>query len=228
MNFNEYTSCLKCDSKQNMREFVPSFSCRQNYDEPQKLASQPGQKPNMEAGKFKTKLCHHFMTTGTCYYGTKCHFAHGKHELRRTEDAGPLIHPRHKTTLCQNELRHGVCKFGKGCMFIHKEDPEYTTLQQQMLNRHSFLPSSHESKTGSEPVKPTINEYARPMSILSGLFLPINKVYQEIKEPTAFTPGTPLIKRSHEDRRAAAASVWGALSPRVAVWEQHLCGAMRN
>merc|ERR1712025_89075 len=129
---------MGCDSRHNQNLLSFKFQCMH-------LSEENPNKANDE--KFKTKLCHHFMSTGTCYYGTKCHFAHGKHELRRAEDAGPLIHPRHKTTLCQNELRHGVCKFGKGCMFIHREDPEYTTLQQQMLN-HSFLRPSHESKTG--------------------------------------------------------------------------------
>merc|ERR1712048_1525656 len=208
----------------------------------------------------KTKLCHYFMTMGKCYYGAKCHFAHGEHELRRSEDAGPLIHPRHKTTLCQNELRHGVCKFGKFCIFIHKEDPEYEMLKKQMRNHQSLcsfpepkrtsdpvepttneqsaqpksLRSFPEPKRTSDPVEPTTNEQSvQPKSILSGLFVPIKKVFQEIKEPTSFIPGTPLTDRKASaasvwgDRRASAASVWGALSPRVAVWEKHLRGAMR-
>jgi len=221
-----------------MSRFVPSFSCNnyQNFQEPQTRGSKAEHKnPTMEAGKFKTKLCHYFMTTGKCHYGAKCHFAHGQHELRRSEDAGPLIHPRHKTTLCQNELRHGVCKFGKVCMFIHKEDPEYKMLQKQMLD-HQSLRSSPEPTRASDPVEPTTNEQSvQPKSILSGLFVPIKKVFQEIKEPTSFIPGTPLTSDRQAsadsvwgaDRRASAASVWGALSPRVAVWEKHLRGAIR-
>merc|ERR1712025_1556227 len=114
-------------------------------------------------------------------------------------DAGPLIHPRHKTTLCQNELRHGVCKFGKVCIFIHKEDPEYEMLKIQMRN-HQSLRSFPEPKRTSDPVEPTTNEQSvQPKSILSGLFVPIKKVFQEIKEPTSFIPGTPLT-----DRKASA------------------------
>merc|ERR1719476_290173 len=90
------------------------------------------------------------MTTGNCYYGAKCHFAHGEHQLRRTADSGPLIHPRHKTTLCQNELRHGTCKFGKGCIFIHKNDPEYNNLREKTLNHQNFLRAQASKQSSNE------------------------------------------------------------------------------
>ena len=32
---------------------------------------------------FKISLCRHFMTTGNCPFGDKCHFAHGEAELRK-------------------------------------------------------------------------------------------------------------------------------------------------
>merc|ERR1712032_428674 len=95
-----------CDHNKNGCQFS-SYSCYHNYGQQK---AKPDAKLNMESGKFKTKLCTHFMTTGTCFYGAKCHFAHGKHELRRNDDSEPLIHPRHKTTLCQNELQYGTRK----------------------------------------------------------------------------------------------------------------------
>ena len=35
---------------------------------------------------FKTSLCKHFEQSGRCNIGAKCHFAHGKHEMRGKED----------------------------------------------------------------------------------------------------------------------------------------------
>ncbi len=35
---------------------------------------------------FKTSLCKHFEISGKCSIGNKCHFAHGKHELRTKDD----------------------------------------------------------------------------------------------------------------------------------------------
>lgn len=118
-------------------------------------------------------------------------------------------------------------------MFIHKEDPEYKMLQEQMLNHQNSVRSSPEPKPASDLVEPTTNEQSvQPKSFLNGLFLPIKKVFQEIREPTSFIPGTPLTSENRrlttsENRRSSAAAVWGALSPRVAVWEKHLRGAMR-
>lgn len=226
-------NCQECDDNQNGCKF-PSYACYKS--EEQKATANSN-----DSDKFKTKLCTHFMTTGTCFYGAKCHFAHGKHELRRNETSEPLVHPRHKTTLCQNELRYGACKFGKGCNFIHKDDPEYQSLRQQISDHQNTLQSpesSHESLESSHQSEPETwgsasiaNESTSPpTSILSGLFIPMRKIFKEIREPTSFTPGTPLTSSkpvSYEDRRSSAATVWGAISPRVAVWEQRLRGSMR-
>ncbi len=41
---------------------------------------------NQANSLFKTSLCKHFESTGKCTTGNKCHFAHGKHELRTKND----------------------------------------------------------------------------------------------------------------------------------------------
>jgi len=190
---------------------------------------------NSTAAKFKTKLCHHFMATGNCYFGAKCHFAHGEDQLRRTANSPPLIHPRHKTTLCQNELRNGTCKFGKGCIFIHKDDPEYISLRTKTLNHQNFLleeasKQHNESKQQSwkliQKGAASDRRNLKPSHIqgFEALFAPLNKIECEI-QTNNFTPGTPLHETasvSYHDRRISAASMWGSLSPRVAVWEQRL------
>jgi len=49
-----------------------------------------------------------------CKYGTKCQFAHGKHELR------PVIrHPKYKTEICKTFHTNGTCPYGKRCRFVH-------------------------------------------------------------------------------------------------------------
>ena len=63
---------------------------------------------------YKTELCRSFQETGNCRYGTKCQFAHGKHELR------PVIrHPKYKTEVCKTFHTIGTCPYGKRCRFIH-------------------------------------------------------------------------------------------------------------
>ncbi len=57
---------------------------------------------------YKTNLCRHFITKGYCSLLDKCHFAHGKHELRNRDDPQPLNVPPsckpisiYKTQLCK-------------------------------------------------------------------------------------------------------------------------------
>jgi len=41
--------------------------------------------------KYKTTMCRHFEQTGNCQLGTRCHFAHGKEELRKATDPIPTM-----------------------------------------------------------------------------------------------------------------------------------------
>jgi hypothetical protein len=63
---------------------------------------------------YKTELCRSFEETGTCRYGAKCQFAHGKDELRPV-----LRHPKYKTEICRTFHNSGSCPYGKRCRFIH-------------------------------------------------------------------------------------------------------------
>ena len=36
--------------------------------------------------KYKTQICRHFETQGTCHLGDRCHYAHGNIELRSATD----------------------------------------------------------------------------------------------------------------------------------------------
>jgi len=81
-------------------------------------------KPNSLEGQlaqqslYKTELCRSFEETGSCRYGAKCQFAHGKGELR------PILrHPKYKTEICKTFFSSGSCPYGKRCRFIHSTLP---------------------------------------------------------------------------------------------------------
>ena len=63
---------------------------------------------------YKTELCRSWEETGSCRYGSKCQFAHGKSELR------PIArHPKYKTEICRTFATSGTCPYGTRCRFIH-------------------------------------------------------------------------------------------------------------
>jgi len=67
--------------------------------------------------RYKTELCRPYEENGTCKYGDKCQFAHGRAELR------PVArHPKYKTDLCKTYHTTGLCPYGPRCHFIHNDD----------------------------------------------------------------------------------------------------------
>lgn len=77
-------------------------------------AQNPSQQKESKDGLYKTELCQNFSAYGTCSYGQKCRFAHGRHELRnRVRD------PKYKTQHCKNFTLHGKCSYGSRCTFLH-------------------------------------------------------------------------------------------------------------
>jgi len=67
--------------------------------------------------RYKTELCRQFQENGTCCYGTRCQFAHGRAELRSV-----TRHPKYKTDLCRTYHTTGLCPYGTRCHFIHNDD----------------------------------------------------------------------------------------------------------
>eukprot|EP00002_Diphylleia_rotans_P001237 TRINITY_DN10695_c0_g1_i1.p1 TRINITY_DN10695_c0_g1~~TRINITY_DN10695_c0_g1_i1.p1 ORF type:complete len:161 (-),score=32.18 TRINITY_DN10695_c0_g1_i1:655-1137(-) len=49
--------------------------------------------------RYKTEMCRTFEDTGSCSYGAKCQYAHGKEELRSVQR-----HPKYKTEICEFPL----------------------------------------------------------------------------------------------------------------------------
>lgn len=82
----------------------------------------PGKRSTLDIEKeingqnlYKTELCRSFVETGSCRYGSKCQFAHGRKELRPV-----LRHPKYKTEICKTFHTIGTCPYGTRCRFIHK------------------------------------------------------------------------------------------------------------
>ena len=69
---------------------------------------------------FKTELCENWVKKGHCTYGKKCHFAHGRDDIRtrwRIEN--------YKTQPCCDPARADsrLCLFGKRCNYAHPGEP---------------------------------------------------------------------------------------------------------
>lgn len=112
--------------------------------------------------KYKTKLCRHFLNTGTCPFMERCGFAHGQMEL--TGPPGPLppmpayghapafeqyygmpgIPPQMKrppvmelakTRLCKHFTASQTCPYESRCLFAHG--------QQELRSRDPMMQMQH-------------------------------------------------------------------------------------
>jgi len=67
--------------------------------------------------KYKTEMCKNWELKGTCKFGDKCCFAHGRHELK----GKALTHVKYKTKPCKQYHQTGYCPYGQRCQYLHKE-----------------------------------------------------------------------------------------------------------
>jgi len=67
--------------------------------------------------KYKTEMCKNWELRGTCKFGDKCCFAHGRFELK----AKVLTHVKYKTKPCKQYHQTGYCPYGQRCQYLHKE-----------------------------------------------------------------------------------------------------------
>jgi hypothetical protein len=67
--------------------------------------------------KYKTEMCKNWELRGTCKFGDKCCFAHGRYELK----AKVLTHVKYKTKPCKQYHQTGYCPYGQRCQYLHKE-----------------------------------------------------------------------------------------------------------
>ncbi|GAA5955461.1 hypothetical protein JCM3765_006786 [Sporobolomyces pararoseus] len=79
----------------------------------------PGPSPNnRKLELYKTELCRSWEEKGSCRYGFKCQFAHGREEQRSISR-----HPKFKSELCRTFAINGSCPYGPRCCFIHQALP---------------------------------------------------------------------------------------------------------
>jgi hypothetical protein len=67
--------------------------------------------------KYKTEMCKNWELRGTCKFGDKCCFAHGRHELK----GKALTHVKYKTKPCKQYHQAGFCPYGQRCQYLHRE-----------------------------------------------------------------------------------------------------------
>jgi hypothetical protein len=119
-------------------------------DIPSGFPCDPSNDEETSQNLYKTELCRSFEETGTCRYGLKCQFAHGRAELRHVNR-----HPKYKTEVCKTFHTIGTCPYGKRCRFIHSELPNF--VPQSSGSSVKFPPNLQKSDMKA-PIKPKISE----------------------------------------------------------------------
>lgn len=109
---------------------------------------------------YKTELCRSYEDTGSCRYGTKCQFAHGKEELRPV-----LRHPKYKTEICKTFFNEGTCPYGRRCRFIHSTAPDVKV--SNVVRTKPSLPKPHISTNNRETPSTTTKFYMPNQEIIS-------------------------------------------------------------
>ena len=67
------------------------------------------------------------MSHGSCPYGDRCQYAHGRSELRYNNNEIPSIievltsNQKYKTKDCREFLRKGFCPYGETCNYLHRQ-----------------------------------------------------------------------------------------------------------
>ncbi|GAA5924947.1 uncharacterized protein JCM15063_005774 [Sporobolomyces koalae] len=113
----------------------------------------PGPSPNnRKLELYKTELCRSWEEKGSCRYGFKCQFAHGREEQRSISR-----HPKFKSELCRTFAVNGSCPYGPRCCFIHQALPGGS--------RRSSPPSSAVSSSAHcEPAAEPVSRLAHRMT----------------------------------------------------------------
>mmetsp|Transcript_18242 Transcript_18242/g.32699 ORF Transcript_18242/g.32699 Transcript_18242/m.32699 type:complete len:152 (-) Transcript_18242:2085-2540(-) len=87
-------------------------------------------KKPVDTTKYKTEMCRNWIENGTCNYGRKCNFAHGKEDLQQKLPSNT----KYKSKLCVPFHEIGVCSYGHRCLFVH-----HSTEEKKHLDNYYFL-----------------------------------------------------------------------------------------
>jgi len=142
----------------------------------------PKQVATASPTRYKTELCRPYEENGTCRYGNKCQFAHGKAELRSV-----VRHPKYKTDLCRTFHTTGLCPYGPRCHFIHNDDERRTSDSQ--------LAAAQEIGRRSSSIQPGGLEHRPRLQRHYSEYRPRSDALPVSTEPRG-GPGTDLHRRA--------------------------------
>ena len=74
--------------------------------------------------KYKSKHCRNFMSKGHCDFGNSCIFAHGDHDVQKSNsnpkfETGGQDLINYKTKICKHFANNAACPFMDRCGFAH-------------------------------------------------------------------------------------------------------------
>jgi len=129
--------------------------------------------------RYKTELCKSFTETGSCRYGAKCQFAHGKEEIR------PILrHPKYKTEICKTFHTTGTCPYGIRCRFIHTKSKEESILAVAKMMAEEGENEDEEDNTVSPPPGIPVPKWSKSWNVtMSPTMTSKNVRVHELAEP---------------------------------------------
>merc|ERR1712137_513500 len=157
------------------------------------------QPPNIEEeissqNLYKTELCRSFEDTGSCRYGTKCQFAHGKAELRPV-----LRHPKYKTEVCKTFYNTGTCPYGRRCRFIHSTPDK----KPQVTNKTKTTGLSSSSSAVQKQQKQQKQQQQHRVAnvpVQNDLYTEEQQGYVSISSSNTWNaPGAPVRQQNNSD-----------------------------
>eukprot|EP00727_Mastigamoeba_balamuthi_P002475 m51a1_g12224 putative zinc finger (1315) ;mRNA; r:50828-56876 len=169
-----------------MQHFAPKPSRRFSTEVGQQ--SQPGNgggPQGQNQSLYKTELCRSFAETGTCRYGSKCQFAHGKEELRQVSR-----HPRYKTEICKTFHTIGTCRYGTRCRFIHMKPDEYEQYQQQQALQGAAQ-QQQQGQQQAQQVQQTVPQQTQSLSPRPMMSSPPMMIAQSVSSPMMALSSSP-------------------------------------
>jgi hypothetical protein len=173
--------------------------------------------------KYKTSLCKHFLETGDCHMGKRCHFAHGEAELRSITDSLPQSvieqnnryyqmkssigahFSNYKSVPCKYFENSQKCKYGDSCTFAHgKEElrkpgdplpPQYEMTLYTMYQQQMIAQGIQSNFTFYPMGIPVISNPNDPT--MKDLISKANKSIEEKDEENAKKVITEMIKEKY-------------------------------
>eukprot|EP00184_Porphyridium_aerugineum_P001240 CAMPEP_0184697780 /NCGR_PEP_ID=MMETSP0313-20130426/4625_1 /TAXON_ID=2792 /ORGANISM="Porphyridium aerugineum, Strain SAG 1380-2" /LENGTH=462 /DNA_ID=CAMNT_0027156617 /DNA_START=883 /DNA_END=2271 /DNA_ORIENTATION=+ len=123
-------------------------------------ASGSSTQPKIKKELYKTEMCRSWEEMGSCRYGLKCQYAHGKEELRPVDR-----HPKYKTKPCRNFCEKGSCPYGRRCNYSHADKTFSSLDTNTLLLMQGFGDTANKRLPIFENLDdPPLDGHARPSS----------------------------------------------------------------